>query len=186
MQAEPLFPSIETPRLRLRCLEVSDAQAMSTLMTPAVNRWLASWPSPLPIDDAVGRIAKGRALAAQRRALPLAVIHRSENTFLGYIGMRMSDETTADFGYWLGEGFHGHGYMREAAPAALGLGFAYLRASTIGAGAQLSNTPSIAVMRACGMHFLDERLVHAPVRGRDELCAWYEVTAAEFAAHRTA
>jgi hypothetical protein len=41
------------------------------------------------------------------------------------------------------------------------------------------------VMRACGMRHVDDRMIHAPSRARDELCAWYEITAVEWAA-RTA
>lgn len=140
----------------------------------------------MSVADARDRIEKGQAFAQTRKALPLAVIRRTDNAFLGYIGMGMSGESKGNFGYWLGEGFQGQGYMREAGPAALGLGFAFLGASVIGAGAQLANIASIAVLKACGMRFVDERMVHAPVRDRDELCAWYEVTAAEFAARGSA
>lgn len=182
MQAEPLFPSLETPRLRLRCLDLSDAEAMSALMTPAVSRWVASWPSPFSAAQARERITKARAVAATGKALPMAVLRKSDAAFLGYVGLRMSDQSTADFGYWLGEPFQGHGYMRETAPAAVGLAFERLGVTVIGAGAQLANAPSLAVLKGCGMRFVDERMVHAPVRDRDELCAWYEVTAEAFAA----
>ena len=182
MQTEPFFPSLETPRLRLRCLDLSDAAAMSALMTPAVSRWVASWPSPFSAAQARERITKARVVAASANALPMAVLRKSDAVFLGYVGLRKSDESAADFGYWLGEPFQGHGYMREAAPAALGLAFERLGVTVIGAGAQLANTPSLAVLKGCGMRFVDERLVHAPIRERDELCAWYEITAAEAAA----
>lgn len=186
MQAEPLFPSLETPRLRLRCVDLSDAEAMSALMTPAVSQWVATWPSPFSAAQARERIAKARAAAGSGKALPMAVVRKRDAAFLGYIGLKKSGESTADFGYWLGEPFQGHGYMREAAPAALVLAFERLGVTVIGAGAQLANAASLTVLKGCGMRFVDERMVHAPVRDRDELCAWYEVTAEEFAARCTA
>lgn len=185
MHTEPPFPPSDTARLRLRCLDLSDAEAMSALMTPAVSRWVASWPSPFSAAQARERITKARAVAATGRALPMAILRKSDDAFVGYVGLRMSDERAADFGYWLGEPFQGHGYMRETASAALGLAFQRLGVTVIGAGAQLANTSSLAVLKGCGMRFVDERMVHAPVRERDELCAWYEVTAEEWAAARS-
>jgi ribosomal-protein-alanine N-acetyltransferase len=45
----------------------------------------------------------------------------------------------------------------------------------IEAGAQPGNTASFAIMRACGMRPVGERMIPVPARGRDELCHFYEV-----------
>ena len=53
-----LLPVIDTERLRLRALETTDADDMAANMTPAVTRWLSSWPSPLSRDAALARIRR--------------------------------------------------------------------------------------------------------------------------------
>ncbi len=181
-----IFPAIETPRLRLRCVEDRDAAALSSLMTPAISNWVASWPSPLPIDAARDRIAKARNTAAKGHAVPLVIAHRAGDDAIGWAAVNRSQEDGRQglFGYWLGAPSHGQGYMREAAPAVLRAGFRILDVAIIAAGAQVANAASLAVLKGCGMRFVDERMIHAPARGRDELCAWYEITAAEDAAAR--
>ncbi|WP_293405004.1 GNAT family N-acetyltransferase [Phenylobacterium sp.] len=56
-----LLPVIDTERLRLRALETTDADDMAANMTPAVTRWLSSWPSPLSREAALARIERSRA-----------------------------------------------------------------------------------------------------------------------------
>lgn len=180
---EHIFPATETERLRLRCVEDRDTTALASLMTPTVSSWVASWPSPLSPDAARERITKARNAARRGDALPMVIAHRDSDNAIGWVAVNRSAEDPArgGFGYWLGEAFHGRGYMREAAPTALRMGFE-MRVATIKAGAQLANAPSIAVLKACGMRRVDDRMIYAPARARDELCAWYEITAAEFAA----
>jgi RimJ/RimL family protein N-acetyltransferase len=178
------FPAIDTPRLSLRCVEERDAEHLSALMSPGVSRWVASWTSPLPVDKARALIARARIAAAEGKALPMIVERKSDGAVVGWIAVNGGPETRGTFGYWLGEAFHGQGFMREAAPIALAHGFQRLGLVLIGAGAQLDNAASLAVMKACGMRHIDDRMIYAPSRERDELCAWYEITAAEFAARQ--
>ena len=109
---------------------------------------------------------------------------KSDRAIVGWIAVNGGPEAKGTFGYWLGEAFHGLGFMREAAPPALAQGFHRLGLVMIGAGTQLGNTASLVVMKARGMRHVDDRMIYAPSRERDELCAWYEITAAEFAAHQ--
>ncbi len=179
-----IFPAIDTPRLILRCVAEHDAEHLSALMSPGVSRWVASWTSPLPVDKARGLIARARKAAEDGKALPMIVERKSDGAVVGWIAVNGGPEAKGTFGYWLGEAFHGQGFMREAAPIALAHGFQRLGLVLIGAGAQLGNAASLAVMKACGMRHIDDRMIYAPSRERDELCAWYEITAAEFAARR--
>lgn len=177
-----IFPAIETPRLRLRCVEDHDAEKLSMLMTPGVSRWVASWTSPFPVDKAQSLITRARAAAANGKALPMVIERKADGNVIGWIAVNAGTNNNGLFGYWVGEDFQGQGYMREAATPALMAGFQRLGVNSMGAGAQLGNAPSIAVLKACAMRHVDDRMVHAPARGRDELCAWYEVSADEFAA----
>ena len=180
------FPAVETARLALRCVQVADAQATAALMTPEVGRWVARWPTPFTTAMAAERIEQSRTAAAAGNALPFAIVERASAALIGWITVHRdaADTRRGSFGYWLGEAYHGQGYMREAAPAALRAGFDRLDLDVIEAGAQPGNDASIAVMRACGMTPIGTRMVPAPARGRDELCHMFEITLATHQGNR--
>jgi ribosomal-protein-alanine N-acetyltransferase len=177
MDNTALFPPIKTARLLLRCVEAEDAAATAALITPAVSQWVARWPYPFTADMAVARIAHSRAAAALGHELPFAIVEQSAGVLIGWLVIRRhpTEHARGSFGYWLGEAWHGQGYMREAAPPAVDYGFIHLGLDVIEAGAQLDNAASFAIMRACGMSPVGERMWPAPARGRDELCRFYEV-----------
>lgn len=177
-----VFPPLVTPRLILRALESADAAAMARLMTPQVAAWLASWPSPLTEGAAAARIAKALAWAAERKAMPFAILRASDGCFMGVIDIVLTPEGKAGLGYWLGEEFHGHGYMREAAPAALKAAVKHLGANGAMAGCQPGNAASIAVLEGCGMRFTGEGMYFASARGREKLTRFYEISADQLAA----
>jgi ribosomal-protein-alanine N-acetyltransferase len=72
--------------------------------------------------------------------------------------------------------------MAEAAVAAVSDAFVRLDLDAIEAGAQLENAASLALMRRLAMRPIDERPVWAEARGREERCAYYQITRAEHAA----
>jgi ribosomal-protein-alanine N-acetyltransferase len=168
----------DTARLRLRAPEPDDAPFLSAMMTPAVSRWVASWPVSFSPGMAVERITVARALAKKGMALPLVVERRLDGVVLGWIGVARdaADGRRGSLGYWLGEEHQDRGYMREAAPATVAAAFETLGLIVIEAAAQPGNAASLAVLRGCGMVAMGERTVFAPARGRDELCHLYEVT----------
>lgn len=167
---------METARLKLRCVRPADAARTSAMMTPAVSRWVASWPMPFTPEMAAERIAAAREAAERGKALPFAVERRSDGVLLGWVGVNRdaTDARRGVLGYWLGEDYHGHGYMREAAPAAVAAAFERLDLEVIEAGTQPGNAASLAVLRGCGMAPAGERMVFAPARARDEPCLFYE------------
>ena len=171
-----IIPLVATARLVLRGVDSQDAADIARLMTPAVARWLASWPAPMTLEMAEARIARARAFAAERKALPLAIVRKADDRFLGWIDVVRTDDGKAGFGYWLGEEFHCQGYMREAAPAMLKLAMEVLDVTAAIAGCQPENASSIAVLEGCGMRCLGERMHYAPARHRDEPCLFYEIT----------
>ena len=65
--------------------------------------------------------------------------------------------------------------MSEAATALLPAAFGRLDLDRIEASAQPENAGSFAVMRACGMTFRREDIIHAPARNRDESVHVYAV-----------
>lgn len=166
-------PTLDTPRLHLRLVAPEDAEATSAMMTPAVSRWLASWPLPYTVAMARERIATAREQAAAGRALSLAITARGE--LLGWIMLHRTVPRTAILGYWLGEAHHRRGFLREAAGAVLPAAFDWLDLDRIEASAHPENAASFAVMRACGLTFRREMVIHAPARSRDELVQVYAV-----------
>ncbi len=174
--AHDTFPPVDTERLRLRCAEERDAAPLARLMSEAVSRRLASWPVPYTPLMALDRIAGVRMAAAERRSLPLVVERRADGAVLGWISISRApgDQRTALVTYWLGEGFQGSGYMREAAPAAVRAAFALMDVDRLRAAVQADNAPSLAVVRLLGMAPMGEGRIWCPARGRDEPCLWFE------------
>ncbi len=170
------FPLVDTGRLRLRCVEERDAAALADLMSEAVSRRLASWPVPYTPVMALDRIAGVRMAADERRSLPLVVERRADGAVLGWISISRApgDPRTALITYWLGEAFQGHGYMREAAPAAMRAAFALMDVDRLRAAVQADNGPSLAVVRLLGMKPMGKGRIWCPARGREESCLWFE------------
>lgn len=173
---EPFEP-IETPRLVLRCVTTVDAAATSSMMTYEVSRWLASWPYPFTVEMALKRIESMRDRAFKDEALPLALERKAEHELVGWVTLSRDekDQRRGLFGYWLGSQHQNHGFMKEAAPVALRLGFQLMDFQVIEAGAQLANAESFSVMKRCGMHLVGDRMLYAPARDRNELCRFYEI-----------
>lgn len=171
------LPPLDTQRLRLRCAEPQDAEALATMMSEAISRRLASWPVPYTPMMAMDRIAGVRMAAAERRSLPLVVERREDGAVLGWISISRApgDSQTALITYWLGEAFQGRGYMREAAPAAVAEAFALMDVVRLRAAVQADNVPSLAVARLLGMRPMGEGRIWCPARGRDEPCLWFEL-----------
>lgn len=171
------WPAIETERLILRCMEPSDAPALARNMTPAVTRWLISWPDPMTQDVALQRILNARAGMARGERVFYAVVRRVDGRVIGGLGCGLdpADPRRMELGYHLAEDCHGLGYMREAACAAAPAFWRYFPAQVMEASAQLGNEPSFKIMRALGMTPIGERTVHAPARGQDEIHLVHEL-----------
>ena len=177
-------PVIVTARLRLRLVEEHDAAAAVRLITPEISRWLASWPSPLDEAAAAARLRDLRDVATAGNGLPFAIERLDSGEMIGLVMIMRSrdDARRGGLGYWLGEAYHRHGYMQEAATAAVADAFARLDLDVIEAGAQPANTASFGIMRALGMRPVGERPMWASARGREEVCAYYAITRDEHSA----
>ena len=89
---------------------------------------------------------------------------------VGWIGAaRLPGTDRASFGYWLGEPWHGRGFMREAALAFVAALRARLTLNSIEATCQAANSRSARVLTACGLRRVGTRTHFAPARNRDEL-----------------
>ncbi len=144
-------------------------------MTPAVSRWLISWPHPFTLTMAAERIDTARAASASGDMLPLVIERLADHAVLGWVSVTRMTGHSGRLSYWLGEHYHRHGYMREAVAATLPEAFQLLDLDVIDAAAQVENAPSIGLMRGLGMEILGEEMMFAPARNQDELCAVLEL-----------
>jgi ribosomal-protein-alanine N-acetyltransferase len=146
-------------------------------MTPAVSRWVASWPSPCPVAFVEERIKVVLRAGVAGDALTY-VIETPAGDIAGWIEFRRDAErrARASVGYWLGEAHQGRGLMSEVLPVALEQAFAALGVDTIEASLQPANLSSRAVLEKCGMIYAGDRTIYAPSRERDELCASFELS----------
>ncbi|WP_425995759.1 GNAT family N-acetyltransferase [Caulobacter sp. DWR1-3-2b1] len=168
--AEPL-PVLTTPRLKLRCFRISDAPVLAANLTPAVTRWLATWPDPVSVALAAERIATARQGALAGWHVGYAIERLSDGVLIGGFGGGTADAPDpVDVGYHLAEHAHGQGYMVEAGRAAIAAMWDLLPMRVIEAVAQRENAASFAIMRRLGMTPTGQRLVHSPARDRWEWC----------------
>lgn len=168
---------LDTARLRLRMAREADAPGLAALMTPGISGRLASWPTPLSVEDALLRIATALRTGRDNGSAPLVIELRSSGAICGWASL-MRDRTEPTVGiltYWLGEAYHGLGLMREAAPVIIAHGFAAMGLTRIRAAVQADNPASISVLRGLGMDALGPGRIWCPARDSEESCLWYEM-----------
>ncbi|MBR0668717.1 GNAT family N-acetyltransferase [Roseomonas hellenica] len=168
---------LDTARLRLRMACETDAAGLAALMTPGISSRLASWPTPLSVEDALLRIATALRTGRDNGSAPLVMELRSSGALCGWTSLmrERAEPTTGILTYWLGEAYHGLGLMREAAPAVIAHGFAAMGLTRIRAAVQADNPASISVLRGLGMDALGAGRIWCPARGSEETCLWYEM-----------
>jgi RimJ/RimL family protein N-acetyltransferase len=158
-------------------VEIEDAAAIVEVMSPAVTKWLASWPSPTTEAFASERIAEARAATERGGHIWWALIHRADQRLIGGFGCGLSeaDPRRMEVSYHIAEAYQGAGYMREAAEAAIAAIWRLFDIDAIEAGAQIENAASFKLMRAMGMTPIGERDVYSSARDRIEPCSFYEL-----------
>jgi len=156
-------------------MEIKDAPALVQVMSPAVTRWLASWPNPMTQAFASERIAESRAATPRGGHIWWAVIHQADQRLIGGFrcGLTEADPRRMDIGYYIAEAYQGAGYMREAADAAIDAIWRLFDVDVIEAGAQIENAASFSLMRAMGMTPIGDRDVYSSARDRIEPCRFY-------------
>ncbi len=175
---------LETARVRLRPLRVSDAAAVSAMMTPNVSRWVATWPSPFSVEAATERLTRAIAGNEAGTAFSRIAERKTDDAAMGWLGIAIVDDTQriGSMGYWLGEAFHGQGYLSEILRPFVAGAIAALRLNYLDAGAQVDNAASLAGLRRLGMQFTEQRLDQTPIRPDPELCAFYRLDCRSFSA----
>ncbi|MCV2880536.1 GNAT family N-acetyltransferase [Actibacterium sp. XHP0104] len=164
---------IETERMSLRLPQQGDYHAWTGLRAES-REFLKPW-EPIWADDHLARRAfTNRVYWAQRAvgngsALPLFLIRRDDQALLGAItldNIRRGPSQAGMLGYWIGERFARHGYMREAIKAVVHYSFTQLDLSRIEAACLPENQASRGVLESCGFKYEGVAQSYLQINGR--------------------
>jgi RimJ/RimL family protein N-acetyltransferase len=166
---------IETERLRLRCFEPSDLNAVVAYHAlPDVQRYL-DWKARDRIEckHAVEAMASQVSLQRPGDMLTLAIVRNADKALMGQITLRWADATAsqAEVRFLLSTPYRRQGYGTEAVKAMLDLGFDHYHFHRIFARCDARNRPSAQLLKKVGLRLEAHFREHALFQGEwdDEL-----------------
>ncbi len=184
MTSRILTPTLETPRLWLRPLELADAgQAQAIFPQWEIVRYLAStvpWPYP---PDGVYTFYRDVALPAVERGEAWHWTLRLKthpDQLIGSIALRKGE--TKNRGFWVGLPWQGQGFMTEASNAVTDYWFNVLHMPLMRVPKATANRGSCRISEKQGMRMVG-LVDHDYVSGRLPSEIW-EITAEEWRARR--
>ena len=146
---------ILTERLCLRAYREDDLENIFRLRSnPDVVKLLYGEPMIREeAPDALARHMTAPRFDADGDELKLAVERRSDGAYLGNLKLQILslEHLQGEIGYVFDPRYHGKGYAREAAAAALDLGFRHFGMHRISAHCDARNTASWRLMQKLGM-----------------------------------
>ena len=148
-------PKIETERLLLRHMKVSDAQDMyDYARRPEVTRYLL-WAPHDSLEYTRAYLKQVERCYRQGTFHDFGVILKENNRLIGTCGFARIDEanSTAEAGYVLNPGYWGKGLATEALCAVIALGFEKRGFNRIESRYMVDNRASRRVMEKSGMTF---------------------------------
>jgi [ribosomal protein S5]-alanine N-acetyltransferase len=159
-------PTLETDRLILRRLELTDAPRVQEYAgAREVAEMTLLIPHPYPDGAAEEFIRSTWESAKEGRGFTFAVTHKDTAELVGTISIRPEKTNNrGEIGYWIGIPHWGNGYATEATKAMIQLGFDTLGLNRIYAGYLTKNPASRRVQEKAGMTFEGVR--------RQEILKW--------------
>lgn len=154
---------LETERLILRPLELSDAEAMFAMdSNPEVHKYL--WQKPFhDITESIKIIEYVRDQYETNNIGRFATIIKETGEFIGWTGIKFVENHIEngntnffDYGYRLNEQYWGKGYATEATKAWLDYGLNQMNIDKIHAYTHSENIASNIVLKKTGMTFMQE------------------------------
>ncbi len=146
------FPELTTPRLRLRELRLSDAEALFAIKSDfEVTRHYSAEPLQ-SINESLSWIQNRLADYAKRNSLVWAITRKDEDRLIGTCLFWHWDfgSNCVEIGYELNPLYNRQGMMAEAASAVVGLGFEKLDLHRIEAETSIENEPSRKLLEKLG------------------------------------
>ncbi|MBD3582522.1 GNAT family N-acetyltransferase [Flavobacterium selenitireducens] len=171
--------SIETPRLLLRPIEISDADGLFALdSNPDVHIYLGR--NPVKSMDVIYEVID--SIQSQYKSNGIgrwAVVEKSSGKFLGWSGLKFEKDVNGrsnfyDFGYRLRQEFWGKGFATEAGRAWIEHGFDQMKLPLINAFVSAGNAASRRVLEKCGLQHTES----FEYDGGPE--CWYEIRNPKF------
>lgn len=154
---------LETERLVLRPLELSDAEAMFAMdRNPEVHKYLWQTPSKA-IEESIKVIEYVKKQYADNNIGRYATILKETGDFIGWTGIKFVNDHVEngntnfyDYGYRLDEKFWNKGYATEASILWLDYGFNQMKIDQMNAYTHAENGASNHVLQKVGMHFMED------------------------------
>lgn len=146
------FPVLETPRLVLRQLVPSDAEAMfRTHSDPAVARYIGRDPDT-DMEPTLRRLEQVFEAIRETTGIRWGITLRGDPTLMGTVGFWKWNKPHfyAELGYELNPAYWNKGYMTEAVGAALRFGFDHMELHRVEANIDPANTGSRRVLEKLG------------------------------------
>lgn len=144
---------LETERLRLRPLDLSDAPTIQVLATPPeIAMFTLNMPSPYP-EGGAEQYIRSRIEQADKGYV-FGIVRKADQQLMGMIGLHPDGKfQRAEMGYWIGVPYWNQGYMSEAARRVIAFGFSETDLNRIYAGFFSPNIASRRVMENAGMTY---------------------------------
>ncbi len=178
---------LETERLILRPLELSDAPTMRQLAdhleVAATN---LNMPHPYPEGAAEAFIQASLNTFDESTDITLALVRKTDMQWMGVIHLDISDRHQhAEFGYWIGVPYWNHGYTTEAARRLVDYCFADLNLRRVAASYFTHNPGSRRVMEKIGMTYEGTLRQHYERFGKFYDVGYYAILRSEWEAARS-
>jgi ribosomal-protein-alanine N-acetyltransferase len=147
-QPGSLFPLLETERLQLRKLQVSDADKIFILRSDITHNQYLDRPLASSIDDAIAFINKIDGIVEKGDGYFWAIALKNEQDLAGTIGLWNIDHINAkaELGYELLPSYQHKGIMQEALAIVLTFAFTEMRLSLLEAWTHPGNKRSSALL----------------------------------------
>ena len=149
--AEPSIPVLETKRLVLRAPRLEDMDQIAAL---ANNRKIAEMTSTIPhpysVKDAETWLT---TIVVAEGGATFGIYLKETNAFVGACGYAPREESTPEFGYWIGEPYWSRGIGTEAARAVIDHAFTEGGLSQLLGSCRVTNFASRRVLEKCGFQW---------------------------------
>ena len=146
------FPRIETPRLILRQIELSDAEAVfATFSDPEVMEFYGELPHQT-VEESRDLIRRQHEWYGRREGIRWGITRKGNDTVIGSCGFFLFDETflRGTTGYELGRAYWRQGIITEAMSATLTYAFTTMALHRVEAVVDDVNERSKGVLRKLG------------------------------------
>jgi [ribosomal protein S5]-alanine N-acetyltransferase len=154
------FLTLQTPRLILRKLELSDAEDIFAYASDPQVTAYTSWTTHQSIDDTYEYLRNFVfELYRSDKGMDWGIIEKASGKLIGTCGLYASPEhRRATLGYVLNRDYWGQGLVTEAAKTAIAFGFHVMQLQRIQAICDVAHLASARVLEKSGMQF--EGILH--------------------------